>query len=108
MKTKRKDQITELITREISILLPKHVRSETYKLLYITHVELNSDSSQVKVWISAQENIELLQKELNFRVRDIQMEFNKMVHMKVVPKLVLKADEKNPQLERVENLLNKL
>ncbi len=108
MKTKRKDQVTELITREISILLPKHIRSETYGLLFVTHVELNSDSSQVKVWISAQENLDLLQKELTFKVRDIQSEFNKMIHMKVVPKLVLKADEKNPDVERVESLLKKL
>ena len=108
MKTKRKDQITELIQREIALLLPKHIRSETYKLLFITHLELNSDSSQVKVWISAQENVELLQKELNFKVRDIQNEFNKMIHMKVVPKLVLKADEKNADLDRIESLLNKL
>ena len=48
MKTKRKDQVTELITREISILLPK-ILSETYGLIFVTHVELNSDSSQVKV-----------------------------------------------------------
>lgn len=108
MKTKRKDQMTELITREISLLLPKHIRTETYKILFVTHVELNSDSSQVKVWISAQENIELLQKELNFKVRDIQSEFNKMLHMKIVPKLVLKADEKNSEVERIESLLNKL
>lgn len=108
MKTKRKDQITELIQREVALLILKHIRSETYKLLFITHVELNSDSSQVKVWISAQENVELLQKELNFKVRDIQTEFNKMIHMKVVPKLVLKADEKNTEVERIESLLNKL
>ena len=108
MKTKRKDQLTELITREVSALLPKHIRSETYKLLFITHLELNSDSSQVKVWVSAQENVDLLQNELNFKVRDMQIELNKLLHMKIVPKLVLKADEKNPDLERVENLLSKL
>ncbi len=108
MKTKRKDQLTELIMREVSLLLPKHIRSETYKILFVTHIELNSDSSQVKVWVSAQENADLLQNELNFKVRDIQNELNKTLHMKIVPKLVLKADEKNKEVERIEGLLNKL
>lgn len=108
MKTKRKEQLTQVIKKEISILLPKHVRSEPYKFLTVTHVDLNADCSMAKVWISAVENTELLQGELNFKVRDIQSELNRHLSMKVVPKLVLKADIKAKEFERVENILNNL
>ena len=43
--------------------------------------------------ISAQENLDLLQKELTFKVRDIQSSLINDTY-EVVPKLVLKADEK--------------
>ncbi len=108
MKTKRKEQLTALIMREISLLLPKHIRSETYKLLFITHVDLNQDCSIARVWVSASDNIDLLQNELNFKVRDIQLEMNKLLSIKIVPKLLLKADIKSKDAERIENILNKL
>ena len=108
MKSKRKEQITELVLRELSLILPKHIRSETYKLLNINFIDLNSDLSQAKVFISAFENIDLLQGELNFKIRDIQNDLNKLLNMKSVPKLILKADLKSKEIDRMENLLNNL
>lgn len=108
MKSKRKEQITELVLRELSAIIPKHIRSETYKLLNITYIDLNSDLSQVKVFISAMENIDLLQGELNFKIRDIQNDLNKLLSMKKVPKLVLKADLKSKEIDRMESLINNL
>lgn len=108
MKTKRKEQLTALIRKEISLLLPKHIRTETYRLLTVTHVDMNKDCSVARVWISASDNMELLQNELNYKVRDIQMELNKMLSIKIVPKLLLKADVATKDSERIENIINNL
>lgn len=69
---------------------------------------MNKDCSVARVWISASDNMELLQNELNYKVRDIQMELNKMLSIKIVPKLLLKADVATKDSERIENIINNL
>lgn len=108
MKSKRKDQLTEVIRRELALILPKHIRLETYRLINISYIELNSDLSLAKIFVSALNNIELLQNELNFKLRDIQSDLNKTLYIKVVPKLILKADQTSKESERIEKLLNNI
>lgn len=108
MNNQRKDKIRELLNREVAMILPRHIRAETYNLLSITHVDLNKDLSIATIYIVARENMPLLQKELDFKVRDIQNEVNKNLYMKVVPKLVLRADEKATDFIRIEKLIDNL
>ena len=54
--------------------------------------------------ISAQENLDLLQKELTFKVRDIQSSLINDTY-ESSSKISLKGGRKNPDVERVESLL---
>ncbi len=92
MHSKRNEQIRELLEREVSFILVKYLALEDFSLVSVSNLELSKDASQAKVWVSVLSNKENLQDELDKNVYFIQKELNKLLSMKVVPKLILKAD----------------
>lgn len=70
----------------------KYLALEEFSLVSIRNLQLSGDASQVKVWISVLTNKEKLQDELDQNAYHIQKDLNKILSMKRVPKLILKAD----------------
>lgn len=97
MNKERKAKVSELLKRELSQLLFTYSQNEDLGLITVNELHLADNFSSVKVWISCTQNEENLEYFLTKNVYSIQKELNRLLSMKVVPKIIFKT---------VQNVLN--
>lgn len=108
MDKRRNKQVTQLIKRELSEIVAQHIRAEDFKLVTISALELSRNSTYIKVWISALENEEELQKHLDSKISKIQSDLNRKLHLRTVPKIILIADSGRKAIDRISKKLKDL
>ena len=108
--SKRIQRLNELIKEELGKILLREGNFPKEIFVTITRVETLSDLSEAKVWISVlpENPAEKIVKILNKRVYFFQQKLNKILRMRVVPKIRFLVETKTKQAARVEELLENL
>ncbi len=107
---RRIKKINELFKREIGKIILREVEFPSGALMTLTRVEVNSDLSEAKVFISALPDNKLssvlltLEKKIYF----IQKLIDKKVRLRIVPKIIFVAETAGRTAERIEKILDDL
>lgn len=106
MKERRLAKISNLLKRELSILVNNDF-GESYGLISVMDVTLASDFESAKVYISLfnDELIEKLLNALKAKVSTYQRVLADKLKMRSTPKLTFEIDSYRDKLDRVDELL---
>ena len=109
---RRIERVSELIKREISLLLrEERIRTCSIEgLISITEVEVSKDLRHGKVFVSiyGESNQEGVIERLNKASGYIQYELGKRIELRYIPKLQFLFDPSLEQGERILSLLNQV
>jgi len=108
--SKRIQRLNELIKEELGKILLKKGDFPKGVLVTITRVETLADLSEAKVWISVlpEDKAEKVVGNLNKRIYFLQQKMNKILRMRIVPKIRFLVETKTKEAARVEELLQKI
>ena len=108
MKNLRIQKINSLIQKTVSEII-SYEFPEEIKFSTINFVSVNKDLSKVKIYISfVSSNPEKQFSFLNKNIAQIQSEFAKKIKLKNTPRITFLLDDKQPQINRVNKLLDKI
>jgi len=107
---KRIQRLNELIKEELGKILLREGNFPKGIFVTITRVETSPNLSEAKVWISVlpEDQAEKIVKTLNKRIYFFQQKINKILRMKIVPKIRFLVETKTKQAARIEELLEKI
>lgn len=108
--SKRIQRINQLLKEELGQILLKEVDFPKDTLVTITRVEASSDLKQAKVYTSCipeKEGVKIFQI-LNKKAFIIQQKINKLLSMKIVPKIKFVEEKETKEAARIEELLEKI
>jgi len=106
----RIQRVNSLIKNELSQIFLKEVDFPKDVLVTITQVQVSSNLSQAKVYISVipKQQIAQIFKILNRRIYDIQQKLNRRLKMRPIPRIKFVKEEKTVEAARVEELLEEI
>lgn len=103
----RIQRVNNLIRNELVKIISKEVEFPPDVLVTLTRVKTTKDLAQSQVFISVfpegrmEEVLEILEKD----VYSLQKKLDKILKMKVVPKIIFKKEEKMVEAGRIEKIL---
>ncbi len=104
---KRIFKINELIKEEVSQILFKEIRDDSF--VTVSAVETTSDLRQATVWLrSLDESPEEWMSLLKEKERNIQTQLNKKLVLKHVPKLTYRLDHSGEYIDKLEKAFKKI
>jgi ribosome-binding factor A len=108
--SKRISRLNELIKEELGKILLKEGDFPKGVLVTITRVETLANLTEAKVWVSVlpENKGEKIVGNLNKRIYFIQQKMNKILRMRVVPKIRFLVETKTKEAARIEELLENL
>jgi len=103
-------KINQLIKTELAKTLLREMGFPSNVLVTITRVEVNSDLSEAKVYISVfpEKNSKEVFKTLNKEIYDLQQLLNKKLVLRRVPKIRFLKEEKTKTAGEIEAILERL
>ena len=107
----RIDRVSEDIKREIAAIMRELKDPRITGMLTVVNVEVSSDASYAKVYVSAMEGIEtakLAVKGLTSATGYIRREIGKRLHLRKTPELKFIAEEYIKQGMGIAGMINKL
>ncbi len=106
--TYRTERISELIRRELVLLLAKKVQDERLKSMRITEVIVTKDLSSAKVFFSTEEDIKTLKAPLKNATGFFRSHIAKTLQLRHTPELIFVYDATQKTANRIDELLAKL
>ncbi len=109
--SKRTEKVADLIRRELAGILTTKVRDPRVSWVSVTGVEVSSDLSVAKVWLSAlagSERREEILKALKHATPYLRRELAPRLGLREMPELRFAYDESIERGARVEELLRKI
>ena len=108
--SKRIQRLNELIKEELGKILLREGNFPRGVLVTITQVETLADLNEAKVWVSVlpEDKGEKIVEVLNKRIYFLQQKINKILRMRIVPKIRFQIETKTKEAARVEELLEKI
>ena len=107
----RIDRVSEDIKREIAAIMRELKDPRITGMLTVVNVEVSSDASYAKVYVSAMEGIEtakLAVKGLTSATGYIRREIGKRLHLRKTPELKFIADDSIEKGMGIAGMINKL
>lgn len=107
----RVEKLQEAIKQEISNILLKDIKDPRIKFVSITGVELTSDLSQAKVYVSLygeESQKDEAWKSLNKALGFIRSEIAKRIRLRVAPVLIFTKDTSLEYSAHIQKLLNQI
>ena len=110
MTSRRILRLNELIQKEINQIFLREIEFPVNILVTLTRVEIVSDLSEAKVYISCipDSGITQIMKILKRDIYSIQQELNHRLNIRMVPKIVFVEEKQTKEAGRVEELLEKI
>lgn len=107
--SKRVEQVSELIKRELSAQI-REILSEDFGIVSITDVNIGADFKNAEVFVSSLNEAKLNEavRILNSHAQNLQSMLGRKLVMKYTPKLVFKPNFFQEELNKVEELLDKV
>ena len=108
--SKRIQRLNELIKEELGKILLKEEDFPKGVLVTITRVETLADLSEAKVWVSVlpENQAERIIGKLNKRIYFLQQKINKILRMRIVPKIRFQIETKTKEAARIEEILEEI
>ncbi len=108
--SKRTDQVSELIKRELSNIIVKEFDCPNGVLITITEVDVSIDFENAKVLISIYpENLsQKVMKDLDNQINEFQSMLFKRLKMRIVPRLFFRLDDRLKIADEVEKIIEKI
>lgn|SRR3990167_1927885 len=108
--SQRTNQVSELISHRISMIIQRDIELPSGTLLTVTRVNVSSSFQHADVWISImpKESVALGMKELLKHKKKIQLTLNDELSMKFIPKIHFKIDKKMQEGFELEDLLDQV
>ena len=103
------DRVSEDIKREIAAMIRELKDPRIQGMLTVVNVEVSSDASFAKVYVSAMEGIETAKtavKGLTSATGYIRREIGKRLHLRKTPELKFIADDSNEKGMNITRLIN--
>lgn len=109
MKTRRVEEVSALLKREISKYIYETL-AEEYGMVTLTDIEVTADFKEAKAYISVyeNENEEDVLKELEEAAPKYQHDLGKKLHMKFTPKITFVPDKMQEKIDKVDKLLQEI
>ncbi|MDU4697191.1 MULTISPECIES: 30S ribosome-binding factor RbfA [Paenibacillus] len=111
MAKNRTGRVGEQIKKELSVLIQSELKDPRIGFVTVTGVEVTSDLSQAKVYLSVfgdeekkNESLKGLEKATGF----LRTEIGKRVRLRHTPELIFKIDESIAYGSRIEKLLGEI
>lgn len=107
----RIDRVSEDIKREIASIMRELKDPRIQGMLTVVNVDVNSDASAAKVYVSAMEGIEtakLAVKGLTSATGFIRREVGKRLHLRITPELKFIADDSIEKGMNIAGMLNSI
>lgn len=111
MAKNRVGRVGEQIKKELSLLIQNEVKDPRIGFVTVTGVEVTSDLSQAKVYISVfgdeekkSDSLKGLEKAIGF----LRTELGKRMRLRHTPELIFKVDESIEYGSRIEKLLGEI
>lgn len=107
----RIDRVSEDIKREIASIMRELKDPRIQGMLTVVNVDVNSDASAAKVYVSAMEGIEtakLAVKGLTSATGFIRREVGKRLHLRITPELKFIADDSIEKGMNIAGMLNNI
>lgn len=107
----RIDRVSEDIKREIASIMRELKDPRIQGMLTVVNVDVNSDASAAKVYVSAMEGIEtakLAVKGLTSATGYIRREVGKRLHLRITPELKFIADDSIEKGMGIAGMLNNI
>lgn len=108
MNTRHK-QISNQIKKILSRYIHEFTEINQIGFATVTEVEISSDISHCKVWISIlqPDREDVIIKKLNQNIKKIQQHLNINMHNKKVPQISFRADHGSQYSQKIDQLLSK-
>lgn len=105
----RRAKLQNLIKKELGNIILKEIDNDPGILLTLTRVEITSDFSRAKIFISVmpKEKEEEIFDNLNQKVYFLQQKLNKRLKIEI-PKIIFEKEKKITEAAKIENILEKL
>ena len=102
--------LNSLLRKEISTILLKRERFSREVLISVTKVDVSQDLSKAKVYISIfpDEKYPEMISILKHDIYDIQQRINKILNIRVVPKIEFLEDKETKHQAEVDKILEKI
>lgn len=109
MSTRRIEEVSALLKREISKLMHETL-AEEYGLVSLTDIEVTADFKEAKVFISVfdEQNQESVLKRLDEEKHRFQRVLGKKLKMKFTPKISFEIDKMQERVDKVDKLLQEI
>jgi len=101
-------RIAEQIHREIAVMLRENINDPRVSDFSITEVVVNKDLSTAKIYytpFSTSQDTKELQQGLDSCAAHLRKELGKILHIRVIPKLVFYFDDTTERSTRLEEIL---
>ncbi|OIO44262.1 MAG: ribosome-binding factor A [Candidatus Nealsonbacteria bacterium CG_4_10_14_0_8_um_filter_35_10] len=108
--SKRISRLNQLLKEELGKILLREGNFPKGILVTITQVETLANLTEAKVWVSVLpgDKAEKIVGNLNKRIYFLQQKINKILRMRIVPKIRFQIETKTKEAARVEELLEKI
>ena len=108
--SKRIPRLNELLKEELGKILLKEGNFPKGVLVTITRVETLADLSEAKVWVSIfpEDKGKKIIENLNKRIYFLQQKINKILRMRIVPKIRFQIETKTKEAAKIEEILENL
>jgi len=108
--SRRQIQVAELIKRELSGILERHLDRSPSTLVTINEVVISPDFLEAKVYVSIfpEEESKRVFKEMELKKNDFYSLLFKKLKMKIVPKIQFHLDWRPKEADKVEKIIKKL
>lgn len=107
--TRRVQRVAELLKRQISVMV-KDLIKEELGMVTVTAVDVSADLKVAMVYISCFDKKceKEIVKTLENHVQDFQHRLGRQLRMRYTPKITYKIDQSLEEVNRVEEILNKI
>lgn len=106
----RRDRLSEVLKKEVAVLLSKNLDFGRQVLITVSRVELATDLSEARIYVSVlpDEFSEKVLKALRRKVGYFQKIINKLVNIKRTPKLVFLEEKMIKEAAKIDKLLDEI
>jgi ribosome-binding factor A len=108
--SKRIERVSQLIKKELSILIKREIEIPDNILLTVTRVDVSNDLRDANVHISVYPEERFIQTmdNLQSKIGLLQSELNKILKMRPLPRLNFLKEKETAEAGRIEELLEQL
>lgn len=107
MQGKRLEKVNSIICEELNWAI-NHTLAEDFGFISINFVATSKDLKNAKVYLSSFNKSEDLLKQIKKNMSDINKKFIQKVKLRKIPRIEYILDQKQENINRVEELLDKI